>query len=330
MVKIGRSYFQNAFSASGARGFFGEGYRHHVLFRLIPGFDFSGSTFIAKTVTLNPRMPEPDEIGGKIGNLSLDPRTWKPLKWFPDCIKVFLWRCEAVNAVGLTNPGVDAVFERGQLQLMPGPIVISFMALEEEKEKRLQEVTEFCKFFNAYWSTLLNPVGLQFNVSCPNTDHDQNELIGNIMHELKIIRDFLPDVSLIVKINVLTPIAAMKKVVDAGLIDAIEIPNTLPFGKRPDRVDWCGKFGPESPLKKYGGGGYSGPENLQLALEWIENARSQGVEIPIICGGVSCKRDVDRAKQVGANAIAFARITMSPFHAWKVQGIIQHANQIFG
>jgi len=45
--------FGNVFNASGARGFFGEGYVYHRLWRPF-GLSYDGSTFVAKTTTLLP------------------------------------------------------------------------------------------------------------------------------------------------------------------------------------------------------------------------------------------------------------------------------------
>ena len=43
--------FGHVLDASGARGWFGEG---HLFHPFIPGLNFEGSTFVAKTTTLNP------------------------------------------------------------------------------------------------------------------------------------------------------------------------------------------------------------------------------------------------------------------------------------
>jgi dihydroorotate dehydrogenase len=328
-MKLRGIEFGNSFAASGSRGFFGEGYWHHGIFKwLLPGFDFSGSTFIAKTTTVLDRMPLPEEKGKGWGNLPLNLKTWKPIEWFPDCIKVSLLKGEALNAVSLTGPGAQSLFESGRWQKIQNPIVISFMAIGQTQEERINETVMFCNIFKKHLHSFSAPVALQVNISCPNTQHNTAELANNVMGQLEITKDLGIAVGL--KINVLTLVEIMQKAANSGLCDFLEIPNTLPFGKMPGRVDWERKYSNKSPLAKYGGGGYSGLENFQLALEWIKNARNQGIRIPIICGGVSCKEDVEKAKRFGADAVAFARITMTPFHAWKIKGIIEKANNIFG
>jgi dihydroorotate dehydrogenase len=328
-MKLAGIEFGNVFTASGARGFFMEGYWHHKIFKLLlPGFDFKGSTFIAKTVTLSERMPKMNEKGGKLGNLPLNKKTLRSIELFPDCIKVSLLKGDALNAVGLTNLGALRMFRLGIWQKIKKPFGISFMALGPTQHDRLIETVLFRNILGRNLPNFSAPVFWQINKSCPNTNHDPLELTYDILGELEPASKL--GIPIGVKINALTPVKTMRSIADSELCSFIEIPNTLPFGKMPKIVNWKNKYGEVSPLAKYGGGGYSGPENFQLALEWIREARRQGIKIPIICGGVSCKKDVEKAKKAGANAVAFARITMTPFHAWKIKGIIQHANKIFG
>lgn len=72
--------FGRVWCASGARNFFGDhpAYWFHRPLRPI-GLDWSGSTFVAKTTTLEPRrgnMP----LGGRSGTT--------PREWFPRCVRV--------------------------------------------------------------------------------------------------------------------------------------------------------------------------------------------------------------------------------------------------
>jgi len=328
-MNIGGRRFPNSFGASGARGFFGEGYRHHLPMQLLfPGFDFDGSGFISKTITIPERMPRLEELGMGFGNMVLDRETLQPVEMFPDCISVSWLSGEAANSVGLSNPGAEILFEMGLWQEIRQPFIISSMAIGEDRIKRLQQTRAMRNLFVEHRASFSAPVAWQANKSCPNTGHDPAIFMQDTMGELEIANE--AGIPVGIKINVLTPIDAMVKVANSGLCAFLEIPNTLPIGALPDKVDWRRKYGGKAPLPTvYGAGGYSGPENFQLALEWIYKARHRGIEIPIICGGVSCREDVRKAKVVGANAVAFARITMSPFHAWKVAGIIEEANKIF-
>src|SRR5208282_391343 len=91
--------FGNVFNASGARGFHGEGYWFHRLWRPF-GLDYAGSTFVAKTTTLMPRM----------GNMPID-ESGKPVGMLPDCIVVKPAAGVVLNAVGLSGPGILALTE---------------------------------------------------------------------------------------------------------------------------------------------------------------------------------------------------------------------------
>ena len=96
--------FGHISNASRARNFFGDGWRQTRLVNLFGGW--GGSTFVAKTTTLYPRM-EPEK---GLGNMRLDPKTLQPVDWFPDCILFDFYRQLTLNAVGLSGPGAAALF----------------------------------------------------------------------------------------------------------------------------------------------------------------------------------------------------------------------------
>lgn len=319
--------FGCAFVASGTLNFFGEGWPYHRYYKVFPGFDFSGATLIAKTTTLDPRMPKQEEKGKGKGNLVLDQITLQPVEFMPDCIKVRFWAGEALNAVGLTGPGAEVLFEMGIWQKITKPFLLSFMAIGANKELRLQETVDFVKLFHKHLPNFRSKVGLEINVSCPNTEHCSLTLAEEAIDQLKAA-DIL-GIPQGVKINVLASIDSMKWVADSGYCDFIDIPNTLAFGQLSENVNWQKKFGNSgSPLAKYGGGGYSGRENFELAVEWVRKFRRENSDIGIILGGVFCEEDVLVAKQVKANAISFARLSMT--RPWRVQSVIRKSNQVFG
>src|SRR5271157_6436210 len=104
-MKLRGIEFGNVFNASGARGFNGEGYWFHSLWRWF-GLDYTGSTFTAKTTTL---MLRP-------GNMPVDAKG-RMLGWLPDCIVVKPWAGVALNAVGLSGPGILALVEQWQKRM---------------------------------------------------------------------------------------------------------------------------------------------------------------------------------------------------------------------
>ena len=122
--------------ASGTEGFFGEGYPYQKALRV----NFSGATFVAKTVTSRPRA----------GNMRMrrdGSLPWWPLR--PDCIVVKLRKGVALNAVGLSNPGAESLLSQGKWQKRKDPFFLSFMAISATKEERMKAQyytgTEFMK-----------------------------------------------------------------------------------------------------------------------------------------------------------------------------------------
>ena len=111
--------FGNVFSASGTLNNFGEGWEpFHSLKKKLSGFDFTGSTFISKTTTIDSRMGEKEK---EQGNLELNPQTLQPVKLFPDCIKVNWRKGEVLNAVGLSGPGFETLLRTGRWQEIKQP-----------------------------------------------------------------------------------------------------------------------------------------------------------------------------------------------------------------
>src|SRR3989338_9953988 len=134
--------------ASGTEGFFGEGYPYQKAL----GINFSGATFVAKTMTMHPRA----------GNMRMrrdGSLPWWPLK--PDCIVVKLWKGAALNAVGLSNPGAEALLNQGQWQEREEPFFLSFMAVGATREERMKELDGFVRMLlwgkKSFYSPLCLP-----------------------------------------------------------------------------------------------------------------------------------------------------------------------------
>lgn len=310
--------FGCVFAASGTLNNFGEGWEpYHSAKKIFSGYDFTDAAFIAKTTTIESRMRQ----YGEQGNLTLKDNSFQPKDLFPDCIKIGWLRGEVLNGVGLSGPGFEKLLRTGRWQKINKPFFLSYMAVRQTKKERLNETREFVRLLLEELPKFKTRIGVQFNISCPNTGHDLDDFINETNEHLEILA--LLNLPISLKINVLTPIEAILKIVEGGNCDAIEIPNTLPYGKFPNLVKWKKKFGLVSPLKKYGGGGYSGHENFLMAIKWIIAARKAGISIPIICGGVLSKDDIDLAHEAGANGIAFARLSIVRF--WRVKSIIKYA-----
>ena len=120
-----------------------------------------------------------------------------------------------------------------------------------------------------------------------------------------------------------------KKLADSKMCDAITVSNTIPYGQLPELINWKKMFGAESPLKKYGGGGLSGWLLLPVVANWVKEARNIGIDVPIIDGGgIQKKEDVNILKDAGASAISICSVVV--LRPWRVQGIINYANKLYG
>lgn len=255
-------------AASGALGFFGEGYWYH---RFIPSLD--GLTFVGKTVTLDPNK----------GNMVLDPTTWQPTALFPRCIRFNPFKGIALNAVGLSNFGIEEALRMGKWQERLEPFFISFMPLSKSKEGRLTETRQYVSYLKGALPWFRGKVALQVNLSCPNTGEDLKELENEAIELLKILTEL--GISLVPKFNVLTSPATVKRIAREVAIDGVCISNTLPYGTLAQEVNWRELFGEVSPLAHLGGGGLSGKVLFPLVLNWVKKARADGLELPINAGG---------------------------------------------
>lgn len=132
MIKLRGINFGSVFLASGALNFWGQGWPFHKPYKLLPGFNFSGATFITKTTTL----------GKRDGNMPLNKRL-QPQEFLPDCIRVYPKKGVVLNAVGLSGPGAKALINSGKWQKIRDPFIISFMAVGDSKEERLEEIKRF-------------------------------------------------------------------------------------------------------------------------------------------------------------------------------------------
>jgi len=306
-----------AFFASGALNFFGEGWRFHKIYKRFFNLDFTGATFVSKTTTLNYRK----------GNMKLDDNL-QSRSLFPDCVRVYPTRRVVLNSVGLSGPGANYLFSQGLWQKMTEPFFISFMAVEATKEQRVQEARSFANIFAKELPNFSARVGLELNISCPNTSHCSMGLIDDAVDQLQAFSGL--GIPVILKVNALTPIEAIVRIAASGLCDAIAVSNTIPWGQLPGKIDWLGIFGSTiSPLKHLGGGGLSGYPLLPIVGNWIAEAKDMGVSIPIIGGGgILEESDVDFLHGKGADAVSIGcALILRP---WRIKAIIQRAKELYG
>jgi dihydroorotate dehydrogenase len=318
-VKLLGIEFGRVFCAAGARNFHGDknAYWFHRYLRPF-GLDWRGSTFVAKTTTLEARA----------GNLPLGGRSGTtPRERFPQCIKVN-WRAGAVlNAVGLSGPGLEALLADGRWQARREPFVVSFAAVGPHAYGRSQEVRDFASILAVarLRQQFRLPIAVELNSSCPNVGHDSAEIAGEVRGWLADVRGWMPRVPLIPKINALVPVAVARSIAEHPACDAVVVSNTIPWGALPDRIDWRGLFGEVSPLAHLGGGGLSGAPLLPIVADWVAGARKEGFPKPLIAGGgILSVADAHRMIDAGADAIELGSVAI--LRPWRVRGVIRFAD----
>lgn len=306
--------FGYVMNASGARNFFGQGYWFHHWLRPM-GLSFDNSTFVAKTTTLEPRK-------GNMATENDDGMT--PKKLFPDCIVVNHRKQTVLNAVGLTGPGAEVLLASGLWQGMRYPFFISFAALSDSVESRLNEYKAFMALLKPHLRHFLAPVGLEINLVCPNKEHVSMPTGEEIWEVLNILSGL--HIPLVLKMNILMDYSMGIHAERHWACDAICISNTIPWDALPDFIDRNAWFGTTiSPLKKYGGGGLSGSTLFSLVIGWIRGVRAGGFHKPIIgCGGIMRWQDACLMLDAGADAIQIGSVAI--LRPWRVKSIIRHTN----
>jgi dihydroorotate dehydrogenase (NAD+) catalytic subunit len=306
--------FGNVLCSSGSLGFFGDGYWYHSAFRPL-GLDFSGCTFVAKTTTLNARA----------GNMKMKEDGITPSELVPGCVKVSWAKGAVLNSVGLSGPGAEALFKAGRWQKREKPFFVSFMSVEQAPGRRLEELEEFVHLFRRFLPEFKAKVGLEINFSCPNVGVSHSNLTREVAEavglaaklEVPVVPNLSPDV----------PVDVGVSLVESGC-DAISVSNTVKFGNVPDKIDWKGLWGDESPLKDLGGGGVSGAPLLPLVLDWGRSVLERSLPIPLVLGGgILSAQDVEDVVMAGADAVKLGTVGM--LRPWRVRGIVRRAELLY-
>ena len=244
-----------------ASGTFGYGYEFAQLYDIneLGTFSFKGTTRQPRFGNPTPRIAEYD--GGLL------------------------------NAVGLQNPGADAVIaeELPRLrQVFHKPVMANVSGFSVE------EYAETCALLAAQ-----EQVGwLEVNISCPNV-HGGGAAFGadpKAAAEVTRAVRAVTDKPLILKLSpTAADIAAVARACQDAGADGVSLINTLP-GMRIDLKR-------RAPLLANGTGGMSGPAMLPLAVRMVYQVY-QAVEIPIVgMGGVSRAEDVLELMLAGATAV---------------------------
>lgn len=197
-----------------------------------------------------------------------------------------------LNAVGLQNPGVDAVLETELprlSQLFQGPVIANVGGFSEE------EFAENCRKLAGYPQVAI----LEVNISCPNV-HAGGKNFGSSPESAaavtRAVKAAAGDKPVFMKLspNVGDICAVASACAEAGA-DGLCLINTL-LGMRIDLTT-------RRPVLANRTGGLSGPAILPVALRMVFEVY-EAVHLPIIgCGGVSSARDAAEMLLAGASAV---------------------------
>lgn len=201
--------------------------------------------------------------------------------------------CEAglINAIGLQNPGVDAVLneELSKLKQVYNKKVIANVA-----GSTFADYVECAKRFDKHPMIGI----LEINVSCPNVKEGgisfgvDEEMLYKLAKEIKA--NVTKPVYIKLSPNV-TDVVSLAKACEKAGVDGLVMINTL-LGMRID-------LNTRKPVIANKMGGFSGPAIKPVALRMIYQV-AQAVNLPIIgCGGIKDAYDVIEMMLAGASAI---------------------------
>jgi dihydroorotate dehydrogenase (NAD+) catalytic subunit len=196
-----------------------------------------------------------------------------------------------LNAIGLQNPGVDAIIreELPRLSALNTPIIANIAGTTVEDYVATASRLSDTNIVSA----------LELNISCPNVKEGgiqfgtDPRIAATLTEKVKTVSK----VPVYVKLSPnVTDIVAMAKAVEAAGADGLSMINTL-LGMRIDLKTM-------KPILANKTGGLSGPAIKPVAIRMIYEV-SQAVTIPIIgMGGIQSADDVIEFMLAGASAVA--------------------------
>lgn len=267
MIRLRNGHHLDYVVASGALAFDGRGWPWEWPLRWLNLIDPACFTVVTKTLTAAPR----------IGNLRMV-APWRCVKLLPD---------GAVNAVGLTNPGIDwwcrTVGPR--VAHLRWPLIVSLLSNDAaELATMVRRVSQF------------PIVGIELNLSCPNTREAGLNAVDDLLRLVDAAAAATP-LPLIAKVGITHDVDRLVPQL-VGKIDALAI-NTVPWAMCYPDV--------KSPLADLGGGGVSGKPARQLIWPLVKKLALLS-SIPVIAPGMWTREDGAKLYALGAQAISFGTL----------------------
>ena len=217
---------------------------------------------------------------------TLEPRFGNPTPRIAECTGGLL------NAVGLQNPGIDALVTEVAPKVRscaPGtPLIANISGFSVEEFGLCCEKAEKCTAIDL----------IEINISCPNV-HKGGMSFGTDPAAAAAVTRAARKATrkpLLVKLTPLvTDITAIARACEDEGADALTVINTLP-GMRID-------IRRRKPVLANRTGGFSGPALLPVALRLV-NLVAGACKIPVVgCGGVTSAQDVIEMMMAGATAV---------------------------
>lgn len=210
-----------------------------------------------------------------------------------------------LNAVGLQNPGIDAVIENevpNIAKIFQGPVIANVGGFS------LEEYAENCRKLNDVEQVKL----LEVNISCPNV-HAGGKNFGCDPKAAAEVTKAVKAVTSKPVFMKLTPnvtdIAEIARACEEAGADGLCLINTL-LGMRIDLKS-------RKPIIANRTGGVSGPAVFPIALRMVWDVY-EAVNIPIIgCGGVSSAEDAAEMMLAGAAAVEVGAANLKDPYACK-------------
>lgn len=183
-----------------------------------------------------------------------------------------------VNKIGLRNPGIDYALKNYKKDT-----IISVAILEESEIDKLNQ-------------KIPKDVNIELNVSCPNVNCKEKEIINNNLFKfLSKERQWC-----IVKLSPLVEKELIDNYYQQGFRQ-FHCSNTVPLGD--------------------GRGGLSGQKIMQFNKEIIPYIRQKYPESIIIAGGgIRTVKDIEYYKNLGADHFSCSTVFFNPFLAFKLYG----------
>lgn len=272
MIRLSNGHTFEYMVASGALAFDGLGWPWEQPLRWTGLLDETIFTTVIKTLTLKPRQ----------GNR----RWYNPFR----CVRFLSGG--TLNAVGLTNPGVEWWCRT------IGPRISSSIPVMGSILGEPAELVTMAKMLNNF-----DLVGMEINASCPNTNDDLLANTGKVIKSCEAV-EAVCHFPVILKLSVVHDVKTIVKEVE-GTVEALSI-NSVPwsvvFPKR------------RSPLAHLGGGGVSG--KVAQPFTWkLTNELVGMTKIPVIGPSVWNFEDIAKLRGLGAEAISFGSVFLK--YPWR-------------